>query len=170
MLLLPFSIVPEYVSFQLMKSNSSFTPLNSASVFLNKFSFPMVPWAHERDKQVQYNTRPRILGAGLAFEALSCPFLMMEFVTFLPLEVKSCRLSHLSASLKWLWHPLGHVSLKLIFFFFFKICQVPLREQADSRPAPQPLTKHSMSNRHPRNFLHRGKGPPTPNASGGQRC
>lgn len=33
MLLLPFSIVPEYVSFQLMKSNSSFTPLNSASVF-----------------------------------------------------------------------------------------------------------------------------------------
>lgn len=27
-LLLSFSIVPEYVSFQLMKSNSSFTPLN----------------------------------------------------------------------------------------------------------------------------------------------
>jgi len=50
MLLLPFSIVPEYVSFQLMKSNSSFTPLNSASVFLNNFSFPVVPWAHERDK------------------------------------------------------------------------------------------------------------------------
>lgn len=80
-------------------------------------------------------------------EALSCPFLMMEFVTFLPREVKSCRLSHLSASLKWLWHPLGHVSLKLIFFFL-RICQVPLRERADSRPRAR--TKRSVSGELPR--------------------
>ena len=37
-LLLHFSIVPEYVSFHLMKSNSSFTPLNSARFFSFFFS------------------------------------------------------------------------------------------------------------------------------------
>lgn len=79
---------------------------------------------------------------------------MIEFVTFLPLEVKSCRLSHLSGSLKWLWHPLGHVSLKLIFF---KICQVPLRDGVDSQQAST-ITKHSMCKRHLRNFLWGAKG------------
>lgn len=79
---------------------------------------------------------------------------MIEFVTFLPLEVKSCRLSHLSGSLKWLWHPLGHVSLKLIFF---KICQVPLRDRVDSQQAST-ITKHSMCKRHLRNFLWGAKG------------
>jgi len=64
----------------------------------------------------------------------------MEFVTSLPLEVKPCQLGHPSESPKWLWHPVGHVSLKLIFFFFLppfllllEICQVPLGEAADSR-------------------------------------
>lgn len=79
---------------------------------------------------------------------------MIEFVTFLPLEVKSCRLSHLSGSLKWLWHPLGHVSLKLIFF---KICQVPLRDEVDSQQAST-ITKRSMCKRHLRNFLWEAKG------------
>lgn len=82
---------------------------------------------------------------------------MIEFVTFLPLEVKSCRLSHLSGPLKWLWHPLGHVSLKLIFF---KICQVPLRDGVDSQQAST-ITKHSMCKRHLRNFLWEAKGPQT---------
>lgn len=79
---------------------------------------------------------------------------MIEFVTFLPREVKSCRLSHLSGTLKWLWHPLGHVSLKLIFF---KICQVPLRDGVDSQQAST-ITKHSMCKRHLRNFLWGAKG------------
>lgn len=45
------------------------------------------------------------------------PLPVMEFVTSLPLQVKPCQLEHPSVSPKWLWHPVGHVSLKLIFFF-----------------------------------------------------
>lgn len=76
----------------------------------------------------------------------------MEFVTFLPLQVKSCRLSHLSASLKWLWHPLGHVSLKLIFFyfFFFKDLSSSLKGVSWQPAGPAAPRGASMSNRHPR--------------------
>lgn len=141
-----------------MKSNSSFTPLNSATFFpfflslllLLSLSFQSQlsssPWYLWRC-WVSHPPPPqnRLSLAGLAVS----PLLVIEFVTSLPLEVKSCQLGHPSVSPKWLWHPVGHVSLKLIFlspplllllcFFLlllFEICQVPLREAVDSQRKP----------------------------------
>lgn len=141
-----------------MKSNSSFTPLNSATFFpfflslpppplslfpVTTFFLSLVPMAMLGEPSSPPQNRLSL--AGLAVS----PLLVIEFVTSLPLEVKSCQLGHPSVSPKWLWHPVGHVSLKLIFlspplllllcFFLlllFEICQVPLREAVDSQRKP----------------------------------
>lgn len=107
-----------------MKSNSSFTPLNSATFFpfflsllllllslfpVTTFFLSLVPMAMLGEPSSPPQNRLSL--AGLAVS----PLLVIEFVTSLPLEVKSCQLGHPSVSPKWLWHPVGHVSLKLIF-------------------------------------------------------
>lgn len=140
-----------------MKSNSSFTPLNSATFFpfflslppppplsLSSHNFLPLPGTYGDAGWAILPPQNRLSLAGLAVS----PLLVIEFVTSLPLEVKSCQLGHPSVSPKWLWHPVGHVSLKLIFlsppllllcFFLlllFEICQVPLREAVDSQRKP----------------------------------
>lgn len=112
-----------------MKSNSSFTPLNSATFFFFSLqpplttttllhqpfseptfltsSPPALPTVFLGDRWlVQHGGRSAVPENRLALPGLAAAL------------HQSGQLGHPSAPHKWLWHPAGHGSFKLIWFFF----------------------------------------------------
>lgn len=105
---------------------------------------PALPMAVLRDGSVQYDSSSANPENRLALPGLhTAPQSVMEFVTSLPLEVKSCHAQASFSIPEVALAPSGACELKInffspppVFFLLLQICQVPLREVVDSQWTP----------------------------------